>query len=306
MTLPTIKVLLLDDDKQDYILVSRMLDKVPERRFHVDWVATYDEACKAVEKDEHDAYLIDVMLGTHSGVDLLEESLRNGFKKPMIMLTAHGDVQLDLKVIQMGAADYVPKRELSPTLLGRTIIHAIERNQLMEKLYYQATHDEVTGLYNRKFILEQLASLISSAKRHQFSLSFCLCDLDYFKQINDAHGHLTGDQVLHEFGLVLSRGVRAEDLPGRYGGDEFCIVFPHATPEQAMISVERIRQQVGELSFKAESGETFRATATFGIADMAEGRDTPRDLILAADKALFKAKEAGRNRCVAFNPNAAR
>jgi len=297
-TEPTLRVLLLDDDEQDYILVRKMLDRVPERRFLLDWVGAYEDADAAVSRGEHDVYLVDYLLGPENGLDLLARYLRSGHKAPMILLTAHGSNQLDLRAIQMGAADYLPKGELSPTLLGRTILHAIERTQLNEKLYYQATHDGLTGLYNRKLIVEQLDAMASSARRHGYPLAFCLCDLDNFKSVNDTFGHQAGDHALASFAAVMRRELRAEDLPGRYGGDELCIIFPHVNSAGAFVCLERIRAGIASTPFKLADGRQLRITASFGIAELSDDLPTSRELIAAADRALYDAKAGGRNRCI--------
>ena len=296
-----IRVLLLDDDQQDFVIVQRMLDKVKEPRFHVDWAETYEEGRQALAMQEHDAYLIDYRVGADNGLDLLKETFHNGVRKPMIVLTAHSDAELDMRVIQMGAADFLPKRELSPTLLGRTIRHAIERNQMMEKLYFQATHDELTGLHNRKYCMEQLNNQIASALRHKFPISLCLCDIDFFKEVNDGNGHQVGDQVLAGFGQILSEQIRTEDLPSRYGGDEFCIIFPHSRPEEAAISVERVRAALQKRTFESVHRPAFKVTASFGIAQLSRTVTTTSELISAADKALYKAKHLGRNRYAIHN-----
>ncbi len=158
--------------------------------------------------------------------------------------------------------------------------------------------DDLTGLYNRKFIMEQLGTLISSSKRHDFPLSFCLGDLDFFKGINDTHGHFVGDNVLRSFGNILTEELRNEDIPGRYGGDEFCIVFPHAHPIEAEVSIERIRKNINNVIFESGDGHMFHVTATFGVALLGAKHESASDLVTAADKALYQAKNSGRNRTV--------
>ena len=296
MEKPVFKVLLLDDDQEEFIIIRKMLSQIQQHHFELEWVSCCEAAKIAIAKDEHDVYLIDYVLGAQNGLDLVEELVKEGSKKPMIMLTAHDNFELDKKAIRLGAADFIPKKELSPALLDRTIWHAIERGQLFEKLYYQATHDELTGLYNRKFISDQLATLFSGAKRHGYALTLCLCDIDNFKEINDSFGHHAGDKVLGSFGKILRDKLRIEDIPGRYGGDEFFILFPHSLPNEAKVSTERIRKDLHQLVFQSEDGKTFSVSATFGICQMELMHQTPQDLVSAADRALYSAKEEGRNR----------
>ena len=303
MNVPQIKVLLLDDDKEDYIIIRQLLAGIKNNVFELEWVPVVEEARRVIAENRHDVYLVDYRLGTGNGHDIIREALESGCRKPMIILTAHGSFQLDIKSIQIGAADYLPKRELSTNLLARTIWHAVERNQLLEKLFHQATHDELTGLYNRKYILDRLSTMISGAKRHGLPLTLCICDIDHFKEINDAYGHNAGDKVLNCFGNILREEVRNEDLPGRYGGDEFCIVFPHASPEQAGVSIERIRHSLNNQVFTSDCGREFSATATFGISLMTDQEQDGKELISLADKALYIAKQGGRNRTAVFTPD---
>jgi len=169
-----------------------------------------------------------------------------------------------------------------------------------EQLRHYALHDTLTGLYNRGAIMERLADEISGARRHGYAITYCMCDVDKFKEINDEYGHQAGDELLSGVGRLISAGGRREDVPGRYGGDEFCIILPHATAAQAKIVVERIRQTIADHEFRDGSGNGFKVTGTFGIAEMNASDETQEDLIRRADDALYAAKEAGRNQvCVA-------
>jgi diguanylate cyclase (GGDEF)-like protein len=296
MNMSPIKILLLDDDREDYIIIRQLLSGIRNNRFELEWLPAVSEARQVIAENRHDVYLVDYRLGDRTGHDIIEEAIEGGCRKPMIVLTAHGDYQLDLKSIQIGAADYLPKRELSSNLLERTICHAVKRTQVLEKLFHQATHDELTGLYNRKYILDRLTTMISGARRHGIALTLCLCDIDHFKEVNDNYGHNAGDRVLSIFSEILREELRNEDIPGRYGGDEFCIVFPHASPEQARVSVERIRRNLGNQVFSSESGQEFKVSASFGISTLGEQERDPSELIAQADKALYLAKQEGRNR----------
>ncbi len=169
-----------------------------------------------------------------------------------------------------------------------------------EQLRRQAYHDALTGLYSRRYLMDQLRQSMSLARRHRHPLSVCLCDLDQFKQVNDTHGHIMGDQVLEAFARVVREEIRTEDIAGRLGGDEFCIIFPYAGADFAALCLERIRRKFNAIPFTAESGKTFNAAATFGIADMAPPDITQEGFIELADQSLYAAKQIGRN-CVAAN-----
>lgn len=169
-----------------------------------------------------------------------------------------------------------------------------------EALRKQAYHDALTGLYSRRHFTELLNQSMSLARRHHHPLSLCLCDLDKFKQVNDTYGHIMGDEVLETFARVITEEIRTEDVAGRLGGDEFCLLFPHVRAEVASICLERIRRKFEKVRFITEDGTTFTSAATFGIADMDPPEMNQEELIELADQSLYAAKELGRN-CVVAN-----
>jgi diguanylate cyclase (GGDEF)-like protein/PAS domain S-box-containing protein len=170
------------------------------------------------------------------------------------------------------------------------------RRAAEERLRKDATHDALTGLFNRKQLLSELDAHVSAARRDERALSVCLCDLDHLKEINDTYGHPTGDAVLRGFGEVLRRSLRAGDVPGRYGGDEFCVIFPHTIAAHAVQVTERIRRSLTAAAFLDPRGGHFRASATFGVADLVASGEGVESLIERADAALYRGKGLGRNR----------
>ncbi len=168
-----------------------------------------------------------------------------------------------------------------------------------EQFRQQAYHDALTGLCSRRHFMELLQQNMSLARRHGHPLSLCLCDLDKFKAVNDTHGHQVGDDVLETFGRVISEEIRTEDIAGRLGGDEFCLLFPYVPANVAAICLERVRKKFASVTFTTEAGDTFSASATFGIADLESQDAAQEDLIELADQSLYKAKELGRNCTVA-------
>ena len=170
-----------------------------------------------------------------------------------------------------------------------------DRKMAEEILHHDSIHDELTGIYNRRYLLRQLSSTIGTSKRYGHPLSFCICDLDYFKRINDEYGHVVGDHVLVGFANLLRSSLRIEDIPARYGGDEFCVIFPHILVESAKVSLERIRKSFETMQFTTKEGESFTVSASFGLAEL-KGRDlSEKELLEEADQALYKGKLLGRN-----------
>lgn len=164
---------------------------------------------------------------------------------------------------------------------------------VMQKL---ATYDDLTGLFNRRALLARLQEEVERARRIVHPLSVIMIDLDHFKQINDGHGHLAGDVVLHGVGKFLRNRLRVTDSAGRYGGEEICLVLPGTSLDDAAAVAEKLRQALMATEFVTASG-SLAVTASFGIAAGQPGPELdPEALLAAADIALYRAKENGRNR----------
>ncbi len=176
-----------------------------------------------------------------------------------------------------------------------------DRKEAETRLRRAAEIDPLTGVQNRGHFMERLKAEALSAQRYGYPLTMCICDLDGFKFVNDTYGHASGDQLLAAFGGILREAIRDQDVAGRYGGDEFCLFFPHTQASRAAWGVERIRSLLERMTFTTHKGEEFRATATFGLADLPEDGDEAA-LLAAADDALYRAKRAGRNRVVLSDP----
>ena len=181
--------------------------------------------------------------------------------------------------------------------LIRQIMLARRRAEAM--LEHIAIHDELTGLYNRRHLLTRLDEALHAARRHNLSLSLCICDLDRFKEANDNHGHGLGDEVLQRFAQRIRTEIRTEDIAGRYGGDEFVIVFPNTAARESRSVVERIRAGFEQEVFFSNRGAAFSLSATFGLADLSPAHTDDKKFFETADQALYEAKNQGRNCVVA-------
>ncbi len=164
-----------------------------------------------------------------------------------------------------------------------------------EEIYRLAIVDGLTGLHNRRYLLDFVERELARAKRHDRPLSVLLFDIDKFKLINDTHGHFCGDFVLRELANRLKPTIRREDLLARYGGEEFGLVLVEADHKQAMGTGERIRRTVGETPFRFD-GEDIAVTVSVGAITAGDAHATPDDLLQTADEKMYKAKKAGRNR----------
>ena len=163
-----------------------------------------------------------------------------------------------------------------------------------------AITDALTGLHNRRYMESHLATLAEQASSRGKPLAVMMLDIDFFKSINDNHGHDAGDDVLREFAMRVRKSIRGIDLACRYGGEEFVVVMPETDVAVAAIVAERIRRRIAGEPFAIRSGTAaLDVTISVGIAALSGVSDTPAAIIKRADQALYRAKRDGRNRVVA-------
>jgi two-component system cell cycle response regulator len=160
--------------------------------------------------------------------------------------------------------------------------------------------DPLTGCFNRRYLSEQLGDELARSQRYHCPLSVLMCDIDFFKRVNDIHGHQAGDLVLAEVARILQSGLRQKiDWVARFGGEEFVLVLPQTTPEDAALMAERIRHSIQTNSI-THDGKCLQVTASFGLSSCREdGFESTDSLLARADSCLYRAKESGRNRVVA-------
>jgi len=169
-----------------------------------------------------------------------------------------------------------------------------EKKKLIEKLERLSRTDSLTGLLNKRALLDRLEYEVERSKRYNSDLALIICDLDHFKEINDTYGHSAGDKVLQIFADILLSSVRKPDIVGRFGGDEFMLIFPQTPAKGAHGFAERLRRNIEEMSFADEL--PFRLTISIGIAGYEGPADDFQSLMKRADTALYASKRSGRNR----------
>jgi diguanylate cyclase (GGDEF)-like protein len=180
-----------------------------------------------------------------------------------------------------------------------------ENERLQQQLRAQALEDPLTGLHNRRHLMEAGSALLSLLRRRGEPLAVVLIDLDHFKQVNDVHGHETGDLVLKGFAGLARRQTRAEDLACRYGGEEFVLLLPGAQADQAAARMAELLQSFQALRFSSGEGRDFGCSFSAGLAVAHRAEHTLPALLAQADAALYAAKQAGRGRIeVAVSPRA--
>ena len=187
-------------------------------------------------------------------------------------------------------------------ILQRENLDLVMKNRILSEISHK---DALTGLYNRFYVMEKIDSEMNRALRHGYPISVLMLDLDHFKRINDSYGHPVGDEVLKIVGQVLRESCRVYDVPGRYGGEEFCIVLPETQVGNTTQVAERIRNRLATTPLSVGSASIV-VTASIGVAgmDSTEGVLSASTLVERADRALYSAKHRGRNRVEMWNPGA--
>ncbi|MEW6215598.1 MAG: sensor domain-containing diguanylate cyclase, partial [Nitrospirota bacterium] len=167
---------------------------------------------------------------------------------------------------------------------------ALERASLYQKMAELVITDDLTKLFNTRYLNRTIEMELLRSSRYRTSVSLIFMDIDYFKNINDRHGHLVGSKVLVEMGQLLIKNLRAVDIVARYGGDEFVIILPHTPPDAAVQIAERIRKAIERNAFLKKEGYSLKITASFGIASYPESAKSKEELIRLADEAMYRVK----------------
>jgi diguanylate cyclase (GGDEF)-like protein/PAS domain S-box-containing protein len=207
-----------------------------------------------------------------------------------------------LGMVHFQATDEAPKMDASElsfkTTFAGQVGLSIANIRLREALRTQSVRDSLTGLYNRRYLEETLEREVRRAARAAQSLGFLMIDLDHFKSFNDTYGHDAGDAVLRETALFLAKGIRAEDFVCRFGGEEFVVILPTADLESSRARGERLRLKMRELTIMYHGKSLGMVTISVGVAAFPEHGRSPKELMAAADAALYQAKRGGRDRVV--------
>jgi diguanylate cyclase (GGDEF)-like protein len=305
-----VKILVADDDA-----VSRRLLETTLSRAGYEVVATADGAAAAsllATKDGPRLALLDWMMPGLDGPSVCRQVRlqRETSYVYMLLLTSKETKDDVIAGLASGADDYLTKpfhpEELKARLrAGRRILELEDKLvEAREEMRFKATHDPLTQLWNHGLILDFLERELNRARREGSSLAVLLCDLDHFKSINDAHGHLVGDEVLRETARRLLAAVRPYDAVGRYGGEEFLVLLPNCDKSCARDRAEQIQAAVSERPVLTAQGPVS-FTLSVGALSSSDWRQfSAEQLLTQADVALYRAKEAGRNRVVFSQPEA--
>jgi diguanylate cyclase (GGDEF)-like protein len=317
ITTPNRRILVVDDQPETAKLVRQWFSGQPYDIFEA---SDGQEGVRRAAADNPDLILIDLKMPVMDGLTAARKLKSDPATKsiPIILLTASKAISDKVEAFAAGADDYVTKpfdfhevdariramlrkRELYATLES-TIETLKSTNTQLEELLVV---DEKTGLYNFRQFQRKLKEEWLRAERYGTTLSLAMLDLDDFKKVNDSYGHPAGDRVLQEFATLVAGGARATDLAARYGGEEFAIILPHTGGVMASRVADRIRLAVTAFRFGLPE-HSIRITASIGISTFPSVPDitTASALILAADRALYRAKKSGKD-CVILDDGSA-
>nr|WP_285885158.1 diguanylate cyclase [Mesobacillus subterraneus] len=288
-------VQIIDDDVSMLILLKEALEEKG-------WmVITNTEPEKAVSQYydlQPDCLVIDVDLPAKNGFQLLEDIQQHNHKQfiPKVITSIQNDRKTRINAYEMGADDFIEKPIDIEEFIVR-INRQLQRKQIFDQ---SVLIDELTQVYNRRFLFDLLERYLKDFERSEIPFSVALLDLDYFKNVNDTYGHLTGDKVLEIFASFLKENLRSTDIVFRYGGEEFVVLFPRTNDEEAMAVVNRILDQFSKIAFQ-EHDQSFNISFSAGIYMVSKPEEGSLDILKMADQALYEAKENGRARVESAN-----
>jgi diguanylate cyclase (GGDEF)-like protein len=285
------KVLVIDDSHDVHTLLKVRLAREPVVLTHA--FSGAEGIAKALEVNP-DQILLDVEMPGQSGFDVCRQLKGDSATMhiPIIFLTGKTSSEEKIEGLELGATDYITK-PFDPAELRARVRASLRTKGLVDLLARKAMIDGLTGLWNRAYLDARLNSELSAARRTGRPLSCIMCDVDRFKFINDTYGHSFGDEVLRAVAQAIAGSCRTEDIVCRYGGEEFAILLPGTSLEDAAQLAERLRVVVEGMALTCRD-QTVSVTCSFGVAN--PGQSVPPSVIELADQALYRAKHSGRNR----------
>ena len=290
---PSPRLLAIDDSE----LIHRLLQvRLQGERLELHGALSAQEGLQKARELMPEVILLDIELDTMDGFEVLVH-LKSDPKTQdiaVIFISAVSDTMDRVRGLDLGAVDFIAKPFEVAELKAR-VRSALRMQHLVKMLEHRAQIDSLSGLWNRRYFDQRLQQEWSEARRHGRSLSLIMCDVDRFKRLNDQFGHPFGDQVIERVAQILSGG-RGSDITCRYGGEEFGVILPSTAAERALEVAERHRVAIESHTWSGH--DDVIVTSSFGVADL---KSLPTDagmeqLVQAADMALYRAKQSGRNR----------
>jgi two-component system, cell cycle response regulator len=307
MSAVPIKLLLVEDEPTQLLVMQRVLGHAG---YAVETAGNGEEALEKISKGQFQMLVTDWDMPGMDGVTLCRRIRELQSQLPgylyILLLTSHDSTESLVTGLDAGANDFVSKPPKQPELLARLKagqrVLQLEQSlrEAKDKIQQLSITDPLVGTFNRRYLNDQLMHEVERARRYGHSLAAVMADLDFFKNINDQHGHQAGDDVLRGFVALAKASIRqASDWVARYGGEEFVVVLPETDLAGAATTAEKIRSCCATAPFETNVGRLV-VTASFGVAALDSGNGpigaAAESLLRRADAALYRSKHEGRNR----------
>jgi diguanylate cyclase (GGDEF)-like protein len=309
------RILVVDDEQSLQAIMGQVLT---EDGHQVTTASSGEEAQTLFSGQPFPLVITDIVMGGMSGIDLLRTIKKTHPSTEVIIITSHASLDSAVTALRYGAYDYLVKPFDDISLISAVVGRALEKIRLTEenKTLLETLHrkneeleksnailknlsirDGLTGLYNHRYFQEVLTMELVRSRRYNKSVALVFIDVDHFKKYNDTHGHPDGDGLLVTLARILLDSLRASDTVARYGGEEFVLILPETTKDGALHVAESIRKKVYDHPFPGRETQPLgRITISLGVAAFPHDGADGSSLIERADKALYEAKKAGRNR----------
>ncbi len=295
------RILIVDDQARSSARISNALNEAGHDAQVVD---DSSEALRLAKAGSFDLIIVSLSMRNYDGLRLCSQfrTAEETRTVPLLIIVEDPEDSRLARGLDMGINDYLVRPIESNELFAR-VRTQLRWHRYEEKLRHNlhlslqmAVTDGLTGLHNRRYMETHLQILTERAKQEYRPISLLMIDIDFFKNINDAHGHDVGDKILKQFAVGISRNIRGIDLACRFGGEEFVVIMPETDMAIASLVAERIRQYTETFSFDVGGASPVAITTSIGVTSLIGDGDTPETILKRADEALYRAKNEGRNR----------
>ena len=297
-------LLIVEDNETDMLLYRKLLANLSHGFSDVVQVKSIQACLEYLEGNTPACCLLDNVLPDGDAAKLVRHisQASDGPAFPIIVSTSSGSTQHAVELLQLGAQDYILKQDLSESCLMHAFQNAQRIFEMQTKLYQLAHTDSLTGLINRSLFMDRVDQSVKISQREAHETCLLYLDLDNFKLINDTYGHESGDRVLQDVAKRLQRAIRNSDSAARLGGDEFVILLPNTKPIEGEYVAEKILLEIQKPIHISEA--TLHITPSIGMVSYPSTAESADELLILADRALYRAKKQGRAQCVKFNQDA--
>ena len=289
-----VRVLLVEDDEDDYVITRELLTEGFGARLTIVWANTREAGLEQLTQGHYDVALLDYNLGSQTGVDVLREARARGCRTPVIMLTGQDDRATDLNAMHAGAADYLVKGRVTGDMLERAIRYARERHRLLDEISALSLTDELTGLHNRRAFMTMADQRLQLLERTGSLCVLIFADVDGLKAANDTIGHEAGDRLLKDAATALQSAFRRTDLVARMGGDEFVVLADGASEADVNSVLAKLQAQIDSRNATMAPGEPRLSISSGALCFVAGPAVRLQDLIADADARMLAAKSTRR------------